>query len=343
MDHQKGLRIGKSQKARLVSGLSLDDRYEIIELAGDGGISTVYKSRDTHADRLVAVKLLHTSLITDYEEIVRLKKEGKILSQIDCPNVATIYRFGLIEEKLPYVVTEFLSGFNLKEVLDTQDEPLGATLAIHVGLQVCDALKAGHNAGVIHGDVKPSNIVIVEKDAGEIVKVTDFGLSRNLASSSESITMHLTETGLLTTSVPYMSPEQCLGKQVDARSDIYSLGCLLFEMATGRHPFVSQDPIAVARQHVSGVLSRNSFCNLSVPDELQNVILKAMSKEPSQRYDSIEEMKQALVLINEKQEESAQKIRIVTRKKMIRPGIIRLAVVIAALIIGVLCWIKQFF
>lgn len=343
---QNGFRIGKSQKARLLPGYVIDDRFEILELIGDGSLSSVYKSRDLRDEKIVAVKLLHTSAIEDYDEIVRLKKEGRVLSGVECVNVATVYQFGLIEEKLPYVVTEFLIGFNLKDILDTQPEPLGAEIAIHVGLSICDALFAVHVLGLVHGDLKPSNVmIVVEENEGETIKVTDFGLARNLATTAESITSHLTETGLLTTSAPYMSPERCLGNQLDARSDIYSLGCLLYEMLTGRPPFLSHDPIAVVREHLSDELSFRPSNSL-VFDELQKVILKAISKEPSARYDNVAQLKEALASIKGNDEESASPIRIIPHRAVSSPNFSRLALVViaAAAAIGALVWIgNQFF
>lgn len=344
---QNGFRIGKSQKARLLPGYVIDDRFQIIELVGDGSLSSVYKSRDLRDEAVVAVKLLHTAAIEDYDEIVRLKKEGRILSGIECVNLAKVYQFGLIEEKLPYVVTEFLIGFNLKDILDTQTQSLGADIAILVGLGICDALIAAHAAGIVHGDLKPSNVmVVVEEDEGETVKVLDFGLARNLATTAESITTHLTVTGLLTTSAPYMSPERCLGNQLDVRSDIYSLGCILYEMLTGRPPFLSHDPIAIVRQHLSDEVSF-SPSNSPVFDELQKITLKAISKDPSARYDNVEELKEALASIKGNDDESASPIRIVPRRTVSSSAnasrLVMILVAAAAAIGALVLMGKQFF
>ncbi|MBY0548843.1 MAG: serine/threonine protein kinase [Candidatus Obscuribacterales bacterium] len=327
---KNGFRIGKSQKARLLPGYVIDNRFEIVQLVGDGSLSSVYKGRDLRDNKIVAVKLLHTSAVEDYDEIVRLKKEGRVLSGIDCANVATIYQFGLIEEKLPYVVTEFLVGFNLKDILDTQAQSLGADIAILVGLGICDALIAAHAAGIVHGDLKPSNVmIVVEEDESETVKVLDFGLARNLATTAESITTHLAVTGLLTTSAPYMSPERCLGNQLDVRSDIYSLGCILYEMLTGRPPFLAHDPIAIVRQHLSEELSF-SPSDSPVFVQLQKLILKAIAKDPSARYDNVEQFKEALALIKANDEESASPIRIIPHRAVSSPNISRLALIVAA-------------
>lgn len=343
---QNGFRIGKSQKSRLLAGHVIDGRFEIVELVGDGSLSSVHKSRDLHHERLVAVKLLHTAAITDYDEIVRLKKEGRILSGLDCLNIAKVYQFGLIEEKLPYVVAEFLIGFNLKQILDTRTEPLGADIAIYVGLSVCDALIAAHAAGVVHGDLKPSNIMIVEEEAGEVIKVTDFGIARNLATTPETIASHLTETGLLTTSVPYMSPERCVGNPIDERSDVYSLGCLLYEMLTGRPPFLSHDPVAVAQQHVRQEVSFHHVSNALFEDELKQVIHKAIAKEPSARHENVAQLRDALALIKGEpdQGEPDQNVRIIPRRKRASAEAVRLALLVATaagVAIAAFCWLGK--
>lgn len=327
--------LGKSTKARLLPGHVLEDRFEVKELIADGGLSTVYRGRDAASERVTAVKLLHPSLVADYEEIVRLKKEARLLSQIDCSYIAKLYRFGLIDERFPFVVMEFLEGFSLKDVLDEQAEPLGTGVAIKVGMQVCNALEAAHEAGVLHADLKPSNIIIVEDEQGQSVKTTDFGLSRTLASSSEKLTEHLTRTGLLTTSVPYMSPELCLAKKPDVRSDVYSLGCVLFEIATGKRPFPAADPVATARQQVNARISSTSFAGTEVSPELQVILIKALEKEPFQRYQSISQMREDLAVLETN--DDVGRIELPRRHKGIPPHVVRtgviVAVILAALII----------
>ncbi len=199
----------------------------------------------------------------------------------------------MLADRQAYIVMELLQGKSLRQVLET-DHRLSAERAISIALQLCDGLEAAHAKGIIHRDLKPNNIMVTDSD---VVKIIDFGLSRVLISSPVSVTEHLTKTGLLIESVNYMSPEQCCGKNADRRSDIYSLGCILYEVLTGKQPFEADTPIGLLHRHLVAAPQPLAETGFKLPPGLDTVIEKALAKDPDLRYQSVSDMKKDLVLV----------------------------------------------
>jgi serine/threonine protein kinase len=273
------------------SGTIVDERYELLELIGEGGNGVVYKARELELERTVAIKFLHTGLIGDHENLARFKRESAILSELQHPNILKCYRFGIWHNNIPYIAMELLSGQTLNKLV-----PVPADRAIAIVRQICRAMDYAHQRNVIHRDLKPGNILVdTETNA---IKVLDFGLARLLPAESNT-SQHLTQTGTLLGSTYYMSPEQCMGRKADCKSDIYSLGCILYELIAGEPPLVADTPIGLMHLHVNtmpaSLLTKVNAA--SVPGGLDDVVLKAMSKRPEDRFHSMTEFENALELV----------------------------------------------
>lgn len=264
--------------ARLISpGTVIDGRFEVLELLGEGGTGQVFKARQAGTERLVAVKVLYESLVTAGDVQQRFQREGRVLSALEHPNVPVFYHFGVWQERFPFIVMEYLEGRTLQSLL--LDNEFSVLERIEVCSQVCDALESIFEQGICHRDLKPSNIVIVKEDGRKVVKIIDFGL----AGVSDNVTETLTKSGAFLGTLPYVSPEQCLGRLVDWRSDMYSLGCILYECVSGRPPFVGDSPMMYVQLHVAGKASALSALVSNVPPRLESIIHKCLSKEVSDR------------------------------------------------------------
>ncbi len=266
-------------------GIIVDDRYELMSHIGDGGMGSVFKARELGLERVVALKILHSDLVADEENRLRFDRECKILSQLSHPNLVIFYRFGIWQKSRPYIAMEYLQGVSLRQVIDESGR-LALPVLLRIGIQICNAMQVAHNQGIVHRDLKPNNIMIAEAPSPDSVKVVDFGMARLAGSTT---VQRLTQTGELVGSVYYMSPEQCTGASADARSDIYSLGCLLYEAACGRPPFISDSPIGILHKHVSENPPPMIDLVSTEPAAqwLQNVLFKAMSKTASARYQTM--------------------------------------------------------
>ena len=223
----------------------LSDRYELGEILGFGGMSEVHLARDVRLHRDVAVKVLRADLARDPSFYLRFRREAQNAAALNHPAIVAVYDTGEAETAagpLPYIVMEYVNGVTLRDIVHT-DGPMPPTRAIEVIADACQALNFSHQHGIIHRDVKPANIMISTTNA---VKVMDFGIARALSDSGNSVT----QTAAVIGTAQYLSPEQARGDTVDARSDVYSLGCVLYEMLTGEPPFVGDSPVAVAYQHV---------------------------------------------------------------------------------------------
>ncbi len=279
-------------------GSIFEEKYEILQEINEGGFGRLFKARHLELDRIVAIKILRPELLGDQENRARFKIEGRILANLNQPNVAQFFHFGVTRDRRAYIVMEFLNGFSLTDVCKKSGGRISATQVITIGMQACDGLQAVHEKGIVHRDLKPSNMMLVPvRGQKEQVKLIDFGLSRVLSSSQVSVTEHLTKTGLLIGSVNYMSPEQCIGRSVDQRSDLYSLGCVLFELVAGRQPFDAENPIGLLNQHLTATPPSFSQLGVSAPAGLEVVIHKALCKDRALRYQSAVEMKADLVLV----------------------------------------------
>jgi serine/threonine protein kinase/beta-lactam-binding protein with PASTA domain len=260
-------------------GRKLGDRYEVIERIGGGGMAVVYRALDTLLNRYVSIKVLHAQFSTDEEFVRRFRREAQAAASLSHPNVVNIYDVGREGEDY-YIVMEFVDGLTLKEVIQDR-APLPVQEAIDIAKQICSALGHAHENNIVHRDIKPHNILI-GKDGR--VKVTDFGIARAITSNT------ITQDGSVLGSVHYFSPEQARGGLTDVKSDIYSLGVVLYEMLTGELPFSGETPISVALKHLQDHFVEPRQINPSLPQSVENIILKSLAKDPGVRYQSAREM-----------------------------------------------------
>lgn len=273
----------------LTPGSVLDDRYKIIHVAAQGGMGIVYFAEEVVFHRKVAVKVLHPELHNEADDQARFQREGKILATLGHPNVVKFFRFGFILNKLPYLVMEWLDGRSLRMLIDEGE--LSRVNVLTISIQVCDALSAVHEAGIVHRDLKPGNIMVLNE--GGKVKLVDFGLSRVLSQSVINA-QGITKTGVLIGSVQYMAPEQAMGEKVDCRADIYSLGCIMYEMLIGERPFHADDPVGLLAKHVNERERNVDEVGTAIPRGFSSVIAKSMAKDPGERYQTAAELRSDL-------------------------------------------------
>jgi eukaryotic-like serine/threonine-protein kinase len=269
----------------------LSERYELGEVLGYGGMAEVHRGLDTRLGRDVAVKVLRADLARDPQFQMRFRREAQNAAALNHPAIVAVYDTGEVQSEfgpLPYIVMEYVDGQTLREIVKTQG-PLTQRQVIEVMADVCAALDFSHRHNIIHRDVKPANIMINHAGA---VKVMDFGIARALGEGQ-----NVTQTAAVIGTAQYLSPEQARGEAVDARSDVYAAGCVLFELLTGDPPFTGDTPVAVAYQHVREEPRRPSEVNPSIPSSLDAVALKALSKNPANRYQSAAEMRADLVRV----------------------------------------------
>ena len=263
----------------IAKGQLINDRYEILKLIGEGGMANVYLARDTILDRRVAVKVLRGDLAGDEKFVRRFQREALSASSLSHPNIVEIYDVGEDDGNF-YIVMEYIEGKTLKQLIKKRGV-LSLPETMDIMLQLLDALKSAHDSYIIHRDIKPQNIMI--KDSG-LVKITDFGIAMALNSAQ------LTQTNSVMGSVHYLPPEQASGKGSTIRSDIYSLGILMFEMLTGRVPFRGDSAVEIALKHMKEPLPSVRELNPVVPQSVENIILKAAAKNPKNRYHDVRAM-----------------------------------------------------
>jgi len=261
----------------------LQNRYEILEKIGDGGMATVYKARCILLDRIVAIKVLKDEYARDTNLLQKFKSEAQAAARLSHPNIVNVYDVGE-DQGSHFIVMEYIEGINLKEYIEEKG-PLSPDEAVRITLMICDGLAQAHDKGLIHRDIKPHNIMLTKDGTA---KLADFGIAR----AANSVT--ITYSGDMVGSVHYVSPEQARGEPVNNTSDIYSLGCVLYELVTGRVPFDADSPVTVALKHIHERPVPPSIINEAVSKSLEEVIMTAMEKKPIYRYQSARDFKQAL-------------------------------------------------
>ena len=268
----------------------LGERYEIGGVLGRGGMAEVHRGRDLRLGREVAVKVLRNDLARDPSFQVRFRREAQAAASLNHPAIVAVYDTG--EDRTssgatPYIVMEYVEGETLRDVL-RREGVLSPERAMEFTADICAALDFSHRNGIVHRDVKPGNVMITPEGT---VKVMDFGIARAVSDSAAT----MTSTAAVIGTAQYLSPEQARGESVDARSDVYSVGCLLYELVTGAPPFTGDSPVSVAYQHVREDPRLPSSVNPAIPPDLDAILLKALSKNPANRYQSAADMRNDLL------------------------------------------------
>lgn len=261
-------------------GKMLDNRYEILELIGVGGMAKVYKARCHRLNRLVAVKILRDDLSQDSDFRRRFHDESHAVAMLSHPNIMAVYDVSRSSD-LEYIVMELIDGISLKQYMQKKGNKLNWREALHFITQIVKALGHAHSRGIIHRDIKPHNVMVLRDGS---VKVTDFGIARLISAGHSTLTQETLG------SVHYISPEQARGSHIDARSDLYSAGVVLYEMTTGRLPFEGDSPVSVAIQHINSIPLSPRELNADIPEALEAITMKAMEPKVEKRYASADAM-----------------------------------------------------
>lgn len=259
----------------MILGRRISDRYKLLELIGEGGMALVYKADDLILDRTVAVKILRSEFSTNEEFIKRFHREAEAATSLNHPNIVSIFDVGE-DSGIYFIVMEYIEGKTLKDLIKEMGV-IPVPKAIKIMEQIVSAIAQAHESHIIHRDIKPHNILI---DKQGNVKVTDFGIA--IAATSATIT----HTNSILGSVHYFSPEQARGSLVNAKSDIYSMGIVLYEMVTGSLPYSGESPVSIALKHLQEKLPHPKLINPSIPQSVENIILKALAKDPKNRYEN---------------------------------------------------------
>ena len=275
----------------------LGDRYLLGEMIGTGGMADVYVAQDQRLSREVAIKILRSDLAKDPAFVSRFRKEAKAAAGLNHPGIVAVYDSG--EEPAPYIVMELVTGHTLRELIH-QDERVTLDHGLSIIEQVLAALEYSHQRNIVHRDIKPANVMAT--DAGDI-KVMDFGIARAM----DDLGATLTSTWNVVGTAQYLSPEQAVGDTADARSDIYSTGCLLFELLTGQPPFTGETPVSIAYQHVSGDIPSIRALMPDLPEDIETIVQVALAKKMEDRYQSAQEMLDDLIRVHQGQEISKKR------------------------------------
>ncbi|MDQ5935440.1 MAG: Non-specific serine/threonine protein kinase [Cyanobacteriota bacterium erpe_2018_sw_21hr_WHONDRS-SW48-000092_B_bin.40] len=277
-------------------GTTLADKYQILEKLGSGGMGLVYKAKHLLMKRLVAIKLMLPQFAASATALKRFRQEAQAASHLNHPNILKVYDFGVTPQGLPYLVMDLLEGTNLSAEL-TKHNYLPLERALKIFVQTCAALYHAHQKGVIHRDLKPGNIMLVDYDGqSDVVQIVDFGMAKIL-SEMDGENEELTKTGEVFGSPMYMSPEQCMGRELDGRSDIYSLGCVMYRTLTGRPAVAGASAMECFNKHATALPAPFAEVapELMLPPSLEAIIFKAMAKEVHERQDSMAQLREELL------------------------------------------------
>ncbi len=269
-------------------GKALTDEYQILELIGTGGWSRVYKAKRNSKDDHVAIKVLHSHLLFDQESLSRFEREAKSQAGLSHPNICRVFDYNRLDSGQPYIVMEYLNGESLSAVLRRKGK-LDPLAAVPIFADCCRGLRAAHEQGIVHRDVKPANIFLLDDSDGKRqIKLLDFGMAKIIVGSHPD----LTQTGTAFGTVQYMSPEQALGEKIDGRSDLYALGCVMYETLTGKKVFEGRTAFGVMEQHVRKEPKQFSEVDplTKVSQTLEAVVMKALAKNADDRYQTAGEL-----------------------------------------------------
>jgi serine/threonine protein kinase len=276
-------------------------RFDVLELIGEGGMGLVYKVFDPALQKVFAVKVLKSVLASDKQALKRFEREAEAAIKLNHPNLVSIYEHSVLPDGTPFLVMDFIDGENLAQTI-ASNKRLDPARCLNIFQQIAEALEQVHAAGLVHRDVKPRNIILCKNEFGEeTVKLVDFGIAKD-ASQPGATTVGVTQTGDFLGSPLYMSPEQCQGEELDARSDIYSAGCVLYEMLTGATPFASNNPVKIVIGHLNekptapSLLTNESSCMAA---DLDAVVSRCLEKNPARRFSSAGELRSNLAAVTE--------------------------------------------
>jgi len=265
-------------------GQIIKDRYEILEILGEGGMAFVYKARDTQLERFVAIKTLKPNYVNQETFVERFKREAKTAANLNHPNIVQIFDWGIEDE--PYFVMEYIEGNTLTSII-AKNRTISLSDILFIGAQVSNGLHAAHQKGLVHRDIKPGNIMITPDGK---VKVTDFGIV-----SLQNEESDITKTGSILGTASYISPEQAQGKPVSIESDLYSLGTVLYELIAGKPPFTGDTPISTATKHLTEKPEKLSSFRRDLPKGVENTIMKMLEKATYDRFKSAEDVRATLL------------------------------------------------
>jgi serine/threonine protein kinase len=276
----------------LAPGTIVDGRYEIVDFLGEGGMGIVYSAIHTSMDRRIALKIMKTTLLSETEKVARFKNEARVLSELNHPNIIGVHAVGVSESGQPYIAMDIVTGDSLSEMI-AKNGPFKQNEALEICIQICHGLDYAHRKQIIHRDIKPSNIVLTRSDGVTLPKLVDFGIAKILGTEQ-----HLTRTGAAVGSIFYLSPGQLEGRGADPSSDIYALGCTLYEMLSGRPPFCANTAFETALMHRSeDATPVNQLTQVeSIDENVQSIIDCMLQKEHHMRYQSAEHAAEDMVL-----------------------------------------------
>ncbi len=271
------------------------EKYEVSAVIGIGGMSTVYKARQRMLDRYVAIKVLDRELARQPEAVKRFLQEARTISRFNHENLVPVHDFGITPDGQPFIVMDHIEGRTLEEIIN-QEGPLELSRALYLFLAASNGVAFAHDAGIIHRDIKPGNFMISADQYGtEFVKLVDFGLAK-LKQSVEGYVEKVTQGDLVIGTVDYMSPEHCQGFELDARTDVYSFGCVMYETLSGIEPFGSENLLQTIQNQINKQPTpfKQLHPGLKIPDSVERVVFKALEKNRNNRYQSIQELRDEL-------------------------------------------------
>jgi serine/threonine-protein kinase len=276
-------------------GKEIAGQFRIIQRIGSGGMGAVYKAEQPEMNRYVAIKVLHPKYVSRPDLVARFRREARAMSHLSHPNTARVYLYGQLEDGACYIAMEYLEGKNLAQITRAEGH-IKPARAVNIMVQVCGALEEAHRQGIVHRDLKPENIFLTTQGGlANFPKVLDFGLAKVTQREMRPGSLILTQEGMVFGTPEFMSPEQARGQPLDARSDIYSLGCILYEMLTGKLPFDASQPMDYLAMQIRGTpipLSKRS--EAVFPPGLEAVVMKTLEKDPDKRYPSASDFAMAL-------------------------------------------------